>query len=406
MNPKQIRIFEMFSGIGSFYQAFKDIFEPKGYEVISVGYCEWAWPAIVAYEVLHHNFLPTWTEPLITKALPISWNGTDFLTKLSLLDNTIKATYLNHSLQFSKNLFDVKKIKNLNNMHLDVLTYSFPATSISKQGRQQGLARRSQTPSSLMWEIERILYYTHLNHRPKYLIMENSTSLQGSKFKIHFNEFIWRLNQLGYESKIYYMNSLDYQSPQNRNRLFMISIRSDLKDRIDYKWLETLLPFKKFARMPLKSILEDLPANPKWTNLKLETIGWNSSSKTYQYYWKEPKFEAARHIYDVNYSGPTLTATGANNRFKIYIRPNYIREMNALECWRYMGWNDDQFNKIKDTNYLSEKQLKFLAGNSVHLKCLHQVVSLLDFRWKDPEPAEPDWAKININRMVLKWKNN
>src|SRR5690554_2289595 len=86
------------------------------------------------------------------------------------------------------NLGDIKKIERL--PVADFWTYSFPCTDISLAGRQKGFDKGSNTQSSLIWEVERLLNKAkETNTLPSILLMENVKALISKKF---INEFdIW-----------------------------------------------------------------------------------------------------------------------------------------------------------------------------------------------------------------------
>lgn len=86
---------------------------------------------------------------------------------------------------------------------------------------------------------------------PKYLMLENVKNLVGKKFKQQFDEWITWLDELGYNTYWKVLNSKDYGVPQNRERVFAISIRKDIDDGI----FEFPQPFDNGVR--LKDVLEN-----------------------------------------------------------------------------------------------------------------------------------------------------
>lgn len=143
-----------------------------------------------------------------------------------------------------KNLGDITKIKVEDIPNHDLFTYSFPCQDISLAGKLKGLDKNSDTRSSLLWECERIIE----NKKPKYLLMENVKNLVGKKFKPYFEEWLKVLENLGYSNYWQVLNAKDYGVPQNRERVFCISI---LDCSIPFNFPE---PFKLQVR--LKDILE------------------------------------------------------------------------------------------------------------------------------------------------------
>lgn len=89
------------------------------------------------------------------------------------------------------NFGDICKIDSKQLPDFDLFTYSFPCTSVSSAGKQEGLAKGSGTASSLLWECERIIK----DKRPRYLLMENVKALVQHKFMPFFAEWIGLLDK-------------------------------------------------------------------------------------------------------------------------------------------------------------------------------------------------------------------
>ena len=47
-----------------------------------------------------------------------------------------------------------------------------------------------------------------------------------------------------------------------------------------------------------------------------------------------------------------------------------IRKLTPKECWKLMGWTDEQFNKISG---MSNTQLYKMAGNSIVIQVLEAI---------------------------------
>lgn len=172
---EKIRVFEAFAGYGSQSMALKRL----GIDFEVVGISEIDKYAIQAYMAVHgetHNYGD------ISK---IDWNSVpDF----------------------------------------DFLTYSFPCTDISTAGQQKGLAEGSGTRSSLLWECRKAIEAK----RPKYLLMENVKNLVSKKFTPYLKEWIRFLEGKGYSNYTKVLNAKDFGVPQNRERVFMISILGEV----------------------------------------------------------------------------------------------------------------------------------------------------------------------------------
>lgn len=127
--------------------------------------------------------------------------------------------------------------------NIDILTYSTPCQSISNAGLQHGFEPGSGTRSSILWDTLKCIEVM----RPKYLLQENVAAIVSEKFLPMFNAWQLAVEKLGYRNYTQLMNAKEYGVPQNRNRLFMLSVRDDLE--LQYKFPT---PFK------LDKTLEDV----------------------------------------------------------------------------------------------------------------------------------------------------
>ena len=142
------------------------------------------------------------------------------------------------------NLGDISKIKVEDIPQHDLFTYSFPCQDLSIAGKQKGMIR-GVTRSGLLYECERIIKCC----KPKYLLLENVKNLVGKKNKPQFDEWLKFLEDLGYTNYWKVLNAKDYGVPQNRERVFVVSI---LGEHEPYNFP---LPVK--LDKSIKNILED-----------------------------------------------------------------------------------------------------------------------------------------------------
>ena len=150
-----------------------------------------------------------------------------------------------HSVSEDKNLGDISKVNTADVPGCDVLTFGFPCTDVSIAGKQMGIIA-GQTRSGLLYEALRIIEAK----KPSYAICENVKNLVGKKFKPDFDKLLFMLDELGYNSYWQVLNAKDYGIPQNRERVFVISIRKDI-DNGTFKF-----PEKFPLELRLKDMLE------------------------------------------------------------------------------------------------------------------------------------------------------
>lgn len=126
---------------------------------------------------------------------------------------------------------DWHKVKDdLQGRDIDLFTYSSPCQDISIAGLQKGLKKDSGTRSSLLWNVAEAVEVL----KPKYLLMENVTALVNKNFLPDFKKWLKTLSKLGYVSKWKCLNAINFGIPQNRDRVFCISMRKDVA--FDYQF--------------------------------------------------------------------------------------------------------------------------------------------------------------------------
>ena len=141
--------------------------------------------------------------------------------------NASKSYSLIHNVSEDLNLKDVTKIDELDILDpVDLITYGFPCQDISNAGKQKGFVDENgeRTRSGLFFEALRIID----DYRPKFAIAENVKALTSKKFSEEFKTVLDSLEEVGYNNYYQVLNAKDYGIPQNRERVFIISIRKDI----------------------------------------------------------------------------------------------------------------------------------------------------------------------------------
>lgn len=87
----------------------------------------------------------------------------------------------------------------------------------------QGI-KEGETRSGLYYEGYKILK----EKKPKYSIIENVKNLTSKRFKSQFDSILRDLSELGYTNYWQVLNAKNYGIPQNRERVFIVSIRNDI----------------------------------------------------------------------------------------------------------------------------------------------------------------------------------
>jgi len=345
-----LNVLSLFSGIGAFERALENV----GIRYNLVGYCEIDQYASKAYSLLH--------------GVPESLNYGD-ITKI---DETL----------LPKNI--------------DLLTYGFPCQDISIAGAKKGLvdSEGKKTRSGLFFDALRIIEAT----RPKIAIAENVKHLTSKSMKQIFDLVLQSLEEAGYNNYWQVMNCSDYELPQSRERVLIVSIRKDVDDG----------KFRFPAAVPLTTCMGDylddeVPEGFYLSEDKTKSvIAHNAAhpghigdrggicptllSRDY----KDPKVVICKmvikQIADLQHYGndqmnrvyspdglcPTLkTVSGGGREVKVYDGERY-RKLTPTEYFRLMGFTDADVELLMN-NGISKTQIYKMAGNSIPVKMLEHL---------------------------------
>lgn len=310
-----------------------------------------------------------------------------------------------------RNYGDITKIDWNAVPDFNLFTYSFPCTDISSAGEQKGFEEDSGTRSSLLWECRRPI----AAKRPKFLLMENVKALVSDKYRPLFLKWESWLRSLGYVNYTEILNAKDYGVPQNRERVFMLSILNGC-------WYEFPHPVRLEKR--LKDVLElevdeKYFLNERGINYVKKKLGkytaingevamcltakgcanWTGtfiSDKSIQIgATKETDWNRQQYrVYDPTGISPTITTkSGGGLEPKILMRgrgfnkggeadipgtitgsaweqnnlldyAGCIRRLTPRECLRLMDVSDGDIDKIQAAGISDTQQYK-LAGNSI-----------------------------------------
>ena len=143
----------------------------------------------------------------------------------------IKSYCAVHGVDESLNLGDITKI-DIESLPLDIdlITHGSPCQDFSVAGSGKGGDIGTGTRSSLMWNTVAICEHC----KPKYVIWENVKNVLSKKHRHNFDKYLEEMDRIGYNNFHQILNAKDYGVPQNRERIFVISIRKDIEK--DFKF--------------------------------------------------------------------------------------------------------------------------------------------------------------------------
>ena len=301
-------------------------------------------------------------------------------------------------------------------LDVDLILHGSPCQDFSAAGLQAGGDKGSGTRSSLMYETLRIVEKL----KPKYVIWENVKNLLSKKHIHNFEAYQEAMKNLGYVNYYKVLNAKDYGVPQNRERVFTVSIREDVNKQFSF-------PEKMPLKKRLKDILDDdvdekyylseerLDTIQKWEQRQKDngrgfrfnlldgesvgkavtTSGDRPSVTNYVIIEDSVKPSVAKNIERESEKIATTekdiyqcecTSGWADNRIGCKISPTirannnclygltankHIRKLTPKECWRLMGFSDEDFEKAAKVN--SNTQLYKQAGNSIVVDVLYSI---------------------------------
>ena len=280
MENKTFSMIELFSGIGAQERALRQLKIP--YKIINT--CDCDKDAVLSYAAMRFDIdsaMKTYqfsTQDKMIEELQNKGFGYNFMKGKHTITsrtpiNKLKQYYIADKL--SNNLGDISKVDRL--PYADMVTYSFPCTDLSVAGKGEGMVNKcscgyswpidfsddneslicpscgakvqSSTRSGLLGQVQRLLAVSKKeNTLPKYLLLENVKNLVGKKFKPQFDAWIRWLDSIGYNTYYQVLNSKHFGIPQNRERIFALSIRKDV-DNGKFKFPE---------QIPLTTRLKDI----------------------------------------------------------------------------------------------------------------------------------------------------
>lgn len=255
------------------------------------------------------------------------------------------------------NLGDITQIDldKFNGLEVDLLTHGSPCQDFSIIGKGVGGDEGCNTRSSLMWNSVEVIKRC----KPKVVIWENVKNVL-SKNNIHnFEKHLDNLKNLGYTNHYKVLNSKDFGIPQNRKRIFVISI---LDNQIDFD-------FKNLKEIKMRNVFDYLE------NIKNE-----------KYIIKGKMLEKVETHCNSNYKLKIIRECVNTISTKQDRSPNAgivdlgegrYRLLTEKECFRLMGFSDKDYKLAESVNKGKERfkngKLYKQAGNSIVVDVLMAI---------------------------------
>lgn len=254
------------------------------------------------------------------------------------------------------------------NLKPDILIHGSPCQDMSIAGHQgkatgegrinrgKGSDEGSGTRSSLMWETIHIIENMG-EWRPRYVIWENVKNVKSKHMRPNFDRYMVEMERLGYTNNFEVLDAREFGLPQARERVFTVSVLNG--ERFE---------FNDLIRTPMRNLqefLEDDASVPDVYDVTqpsvLACIG-------------EKGIRRATVITDCAY---TITTRQDRTPAQVIDRGDgRYRYLTERECWRLMGYTDEDFDRAKAVQQRNGKYYKALydqAGNSIAVPIFESI---------------------------------
>lgn len=252
---------------------------------------------------------------------------------------------------------------------VDLIMHGSPCQDFSTAGKQAGGDKGSGTRSSLMYETLRIVEKL----KPKYVIWENVKNLLSKKHRHNFDAYIEAMSELGYVSKYQILNAKDYGVPQNRERVFTVSCRTDGDTDIfnafnaDFNFPDPI-PLEH----RLKDILEDSVderyylSDEQTSKIKLSKLNQSTDKcvRVGGLYDKEKSRHQAGSVYDPNGVCATLSTMQGGNQEPIIVASRGRGENNEQQLEPNFTGTTNTLTSVQKDNYVAEPTIKVIGNYS------------------------------------------
>lgn len=244
---------------------------------------------------------------------------------------------------------------------IDLLMHGSPCQDFSRSGLKKGGTKGSGTRSSLLFETIRII--EEMNIKPKVVLWENVKGVLDRNLRASFFHYLKEMERLGYESKYEILNAMDFGIPQKRERIFVVSILEN--NPFDFVKLE------KTQARDISEFLEKDTSN----------IYEVRQESMLRYIRGEPKNNNFRgRLKVINKFAYTISTKQVRipNSGIIDLGNGKYRYLTERECFRLMGFDDEDFNKLKAIYPGRKGKLSSIlykqAGNSIVVNVLEAIL--------------------------------
>ena len=221
-----------------------------------------------------------------------------------------------------------------------------PCQSWSEAGSMRGI---EDLRGQLFYDYIRIIE----SKKPLFFVAENVSGMLAKKHQESVDEFIKLFKEIGYDVYLKLLNASDFQVPQDRERVFFIGFRKDLK--ITNFEFPNAVEDKVF----LKDVIWDLKNNAIPGLDKNKTNGNSCNFLNHEYFigsfstifmsrnrvrsWEEPAFtiQASGRQCQLHPQAPKMIKIEKDKQIFVPGKEHLYRRLSIRECARIQGFPDD-----------------------------------------------------------------
>jgi DNA (cytosine-5)-methyltransferase 1 len=251
----------------------------------------------------------------------------------------------------------------------DILVHGSPCQDFSRAGKRLGGNDEDKTRSSLMWETLKIIENLGV-WKPRFVIWENVKGVLDKDMIHSFNKYLVRMEELGYTNSFEVLNAMEFGIPQKRERVFTISTLNG--KAFDFSKLQ------KKSTQPIKKFLEPNVIDAKYT---ITIPSMMNKIKEFNTTAVNDKYQRFLDVINEHCWTISTRQDRCPNAGIIRMESGQYRYLTERECWRLMGFTDDDFEEVLKEYPSRSKQrnatLYKLAGNSIVVNVLEAIFKVL-----------------------------
>jgi DNA (cytosine-5)-methyltransferase 1 len=287
----------------------------------------------------------------------------------SEIDKKAEKTYRLFFGESEKNYGDLMKINTQELPDFDVMIAGFPCQTFSVVGQRKGM---TDARGQVIYGLIKILKDKNI----KYFILENVKGLvnhdKGNSLKVILKE----LDDAGYDVNYKVLNSVNYNTPQHRERVYFVGVRKDISVQgFQFPEPKQTPDIKNYLTDSDDKYVFDEKQKAFYTFKKYLSNKYNLGQHELNKLIKNDFEVIDTRQSDLRvYKGRTPTLRSGRHGI-LYVKNGKLRKLSGYECLLLQGFPEYYAKKTKgvvqDTHILAQ------AGNAMTVSTIEEVVRKL-----------------------------